>query len=56
VRDEARGAWVKNGHAKDVEAVLAYCRRERAQRTQSTTRLHGVEITVGANAESVAGE
>jgi glycosyltransferase involved in cell wall biosynthesis len=29
VRDEARGAWVKNGHANDVEAVLAFCRRER---------------------------
>ena len=32
VRDEARGAWVKNGYANDVEAVLAHCRAERAQR------------------------
>jgi hypothetical protein len=29
VRDEARGCWTKNGHANDVEAVLAFCRRER---------------------------
>jgi glycosyltransferase involved in cell wall biosynthesis len=32
VRDEARGAWVKNGYENDVDAVLAHCRRERAQR------------------------
>lgn len=29
VRDEERGAWVKNGHANDVERVLARCRAER---------------------------
>lgn len=32
VRDESRGAWVKNGYANDVDAVLAWCRREREQR------------------------
>jgi hypothetical protein len=36
-RDEARGAWVKNGHANDVEAVIAHCRGERARRS---TRRH----------------
>lgn len=35
VRDEERDAWVKNGHANDVEAVLSHCRRERAARAQS---------------------
>jgi glycosyltransferase involved in cell wall biosynthesis len=34
VRDEARGCWVKNGHANDVDAVLEHCRRERAQRAK----------------------
>lgn len=29
VRDEATGAWVKNGYGNDVEAVIAACRRER---------------------------
>ncbi len=28
VRDEARGAWVKNGFANDVRAVIAACRGE----------------------------
>lgn len=58
VRDENRGCWVKNGHANDVEAVLAWCRRERAQRGQQTAgRLHGVETTTGAAIpESAAGE
>jgi hypothetical protein len=37
VRDEARGCWVKNGHANDVDAVIAYCRRERAQRARPHT-------------------
>ncbi len=40
VRDEERDAWVKNGHANDVDAVIAHCRRERAQRA----RAHAVEI------------
>ncbi|MFN7696583.1 MAG: glycosyltransferase [Deltaproteobacteria bacterium] len=30
VRDEARGAWVKNGHANDVDRVLAHSRAELA--------------------------
>lgn len=30
VRDEARGAWVKNGYANDVERVIAHCREELA--------------------------
>ncbi len=29
VRDEARGAWVKNGYENDVEAVIQACRAER---------------------------
>jgi radical SAM protein with 4Fe4S-binding SPASM domain len=29
VRDSARGAWVKNGYANDVNSVIAHCRRER---------------------------
>jgi glycosyltransferase involved in cell wall biosynthesis len=33
VRDEARSAWVKNGHENDVEAVLAHCRHERRARS-----------------------
>ena len=32
-RDEARGCWVKNGHANDIEHVLAHERRERAEQT-----------------------
>jgi glycosyltransferase involved in cell wall biosynthesis len=32
VRDETRGAWVKNGYANDVDAVIAHCRTERARR------------------------
>ncbi len=28
VRDEARGCWVKNGHANDIDQVLAHGRRE----------------------------
>jgi glycosyltransferase involved in cell wall biosynthesis len=31
VRDDARGCWVKNGYANDADAVIAHCRRERAQ-------------------------
>jgi glycosyltransferase involved in cell wall biosynthesis len=31
VRDEERGCWVKNGHANDIEQVLAHHRRERAE-------------------------
>ena len=33
VRDETRGCWVKNGHANDIEHVLAHERRERAEQT-----------------------
>jgi glycosyltransferase involved in cell wall biosynthesis len=28
VRDEARGCWVKNGHANDIDQVLAHARQE----------------------------
>lgn len=38
VRDETRQCWVKNGHANDVEAVLAFCRRERSVRGPSGPR------------------
>ncbi len=40
VRDETRGAWVKNGYANDVEAVLGHCRkeRERARRGSGVSR------------------
>lgn len=38
VRDEARDAWVKNGHANDVETVLAHCRREREIRARASHR------------------
>jgi glycosyltransferase involved in cell wall biosynthesis len=51
VRDEARDAWVKNGHANDVEAVLAFCRRERIQRA----RTHAVEMTAQIQ-ETAGGE
>ena len=33
VRDEKSGRWVKNGHANDIEHVLAHERRERAEQT-----------------------
>jgi len=33
VRDEERGCWVKNGHANDIEQVLAHHRRERTEQT-----------------------
>ncbi|HEY1954154.1 MAG TPA: glycosyltransferase [Polyangiaceae bacterium] len=33
VRDEARGCWVKNGHANDIEQVLTHHRRERAEQS-----------------------
>jgi glycosyltransferase involved in cell wall biosynthesis len=33
VRDEARGCWVKNGHANDIEKVLTHHRRERAEQS-----------------------
>jgi glycosyltransferase involved in cell wall biosynthesis len=51
VRDEAGGCWVKNGHANDVDAVIAHCRRERAQRARS----HAVE-TAAPLQEQIGGE
>jgi glycosyltransferase involved in cell wall biosynthesis len=48
VRDEARGSWVKNGHANDVDALLAHCRRERAQRARS----HAVEIAASLHEQA----
>jgi glycosyltransferase involved in cell wall biosynthesis len=56
VRDESRSAWVKNGHANDVEAVLAHCRRERTQRGQVSARPLGIEVSGAAIPESAAGE
>jgi glycosyltransferase involved in cell wall biosynthesis len=52
VRDEARGAWVKNGHANDVEAVIAHCRRERErdpQRAAARRDAHEPAVVRGAN-------
>lgn len=34
MRDEAQGRWVKNGHANDIEVVLAAVREERAGESQ----------------------
>jgi glycosyltransferase involved in cell wall biosynthesis len=51
VRDEARGCWVKNGHANDVDAVLAHCRRERAQRA----RHHAVDVAISLQ-DQIGGE
>jgi glycosyltransferase involved in cell wall biosynthesis len=55
VRDEARGCWTKNGHANDVEAVLAFCRRERekACASRSTTHVPGSGSPIH---ETAAGE
>jgi len=35
VRDEVRGCWVKNGHANDIDEVLAHCRRERVESSRA---------------------
>lgn len=51
VRDEARGCWVKNGIANDVEAVLAHCRRERAQRARSHAADHVTSLQDQAGGE-----
>lgn len=50
VRDEARGAWVKNGYANDVEAVIAWCRREREREARHA---HSHEVHHEKTADAV---
>ncbi len=56
VRDEDRQCWVKNGHANDVEAVLAFCRRERGARGQPSSRPAATDPTSAVSPEPIAGE
>ncbi len=47
VRDEARGAWVKNGYANDVEFVLAWCRRDRERESRAASTSDNTASAVG---------
>jgi glycosyltransferase involved in cell wall biosynthesis len=54
VRDAARGAWVKNGYANDIEVVLGHCRDELAAagRTPRPHVIRPFERRVGVSTES----